>query len=145
MRDALIWLCFAVLLGDARAEEIAGLGRTVEEAKDDARRHVAQTLLDRLENQTPPRTWWRPTFADLDAFIQGPGHAGKTVPDHTFGVLYEWILTVQFPSDGELERRERQAFRRLTSSAIVAGLIALCGLCLAAAKWKQWTAARRSA
>jgi hypothetical protein len=146
MRDAaLVCICFAAFLGDARSEEIAGLGRTVEEAKDDARRHVAQTLLDRLENQSPPRTWWRPTSADLDAFIQGPGRVGKTVPDHPVGVVvHEWILNVQFPTDGELERRDRQAFRGLASSAVVAGLIAICGLWLATAKWKQWTAARRA-
>lgn len=139
---AVLWMCFAIGRGDVAAEEVAGFGLNFEQAKADARLHVEQTLLERLENQTPPRIWWRPTAADFDAFIQGPGRAGER-NDEIEGVR-TWILTVKFPSDGELERRDRQAFRGLASSAVVAGLIAICGLWLATAKWKQWIAARRA-
>ena len=134
----LMLLCAAV----AHADEVDGFGRTLDDAKADARQHALERLQTLLENRTPPLDAWKPTLKDIDGFLDGPGRAGGSVQVEPLGVQHQWIVTVRYPSDGEMELRDRKMARQT-----LAGLAALAAVFGCAAVWAggEWRRAKLKA
>ena len=134
MRAVLLSLAFLAAQG---GEEVPGIGRTLKDAEYDARQHALERLQARLDSADPPRTSWRPTLVEMEAFIRGPGKqvAEKDLP---YG-MYKWNLTVEFPSEGEIERRDQQAWRQRASAIVCAALVAGCGIWVAACAWRMYS------
>ena len=91
------------------AEEIDGFGRTLADAKLDARQHTLERLQEKLASREPPLIAWRPTLADVEGFLEGPGAAGGSVHVEPLGIQIRWKLAVRFPTDQEMALRDRQA------------------------------------
>jgi hypothetical protein len=112
-------------------EEVPGFGRTVEDAKSDARQHALKMLRDRLAMHDPPLTAWEPTLRDIEALIDNPGHAGPSDIVEPIGLQHRWILPVRFPSDEEMVRRELQTQRgKATVWVLIAASVLLVGVAL---------------
>ena len=107
----------------AFAEEIAGFGRGVEEAKRVARQVALENLQERLARHKPPLSAWQPTLADIDSMLDGPGKAGPS--NFVEGVRHSWVLNVHFPTDSEMELRDRRIQRQY--GAALAALAAVAG------------------
>ena len=133
-------IAIALVMGAfARADDVAGFGRSVEDAKLDARQHVLERLGELLRNHEPPLTRWQPSLADIEDFVSDPGRAGPSVHVEPLGLQHQWILPVRFPESAELARRDRQSRRREMSSLfLVAATVA------AAAIWVITTTRKRS-
>ncbi len=138
-------VAFALVLlfasaANSSADEIDGFGRTLADAKLDARQHALERLQEKLANREPPLDAWRPTLTDVERFLEGPGSAGPSVHVEPLGIQINWKLPVRFPTDEEMVLRDRQARRQFGS--VVAALAAIAGL----ASWwgyASWQARRR--
>ena len=120
------WLSLAT--ADASVD-VTGIGRTVEDARLDARQHALESLLARLVTHDPPLTAWQPTLADIERLVQGPGRAGKSVESVPgVGVHKQWIVPIREMTEDEILQRDRRAGRE--HQAGVAFLIAMTGLAL---------------
>ncbi len=120
MSGILLVLVFLFLRGSGTAagpanaaplDEVAGFGRTVDDAKADARQHVLEVLKKRLETHDPPLQAWTPSLSDVEPLLRGPGKAGPSVHVEPLGLQHQWILEVRFPSSEALARRDRQTQR----------------------------------
>ena len=123
------WLSLAA--ADA-PREAKGYGRTLDEAKVDARQHEVQKLQARLAAHDPPLSAWQPTLADIERFVLGPGQAGKAVDlGKGEGVHQQWILPVREMTEDEILQRDRRAQREHEAGVVF--LIAMTGLALGVA------------
>jgi hypothetical protein len=124
----------------APSQLVTGIGRTVDDAKLDARQHALESLQARLATHEPPLTAWQPTLADIERLVQGPGQAGKSLNSLPgAGVHKQWIVQIREMSEEELLQRDRRAARE--HRAGVALLAAMTGLAL----WLAATALRSRA
>ena len=121
-------------LASAGPSEVAssastGIGRTVEDAKLDARQGALKKLQDRLLEHDPPLTEWQPTLADVERLLLGPGTAGNFVePVPGVGVHKQWIVQMRRMTEDELLQRDRQAER--AHQVGIGFLIVMTGLAL---------------
>jgi hypothetical protein len=136
--------CLSLAAPDAEREVVKGFGRTIDEAKLDARQAEIQNLKARLAAHDPPLTTWQPTLADVERLVQGPGRAGKSdEPMPGAGVHIVWLLPIRQMTEDEIVQRDRRAAREHQSG--VAFLIVMTGLALgvAALALGSWRSDRR--
>jgi hypothetical protein len=109
--------------------DVTGIGRTVDDAKLDARQHALEGLQARLALHDPPLTAWQPTLLDVERLVQGPGRAGKSVESVPgVGVHKQWIVPIREMTEDEILQRDRRAGRE--RQAGIGFLIAMTGLAL---------------
>jgi hypothetical protein len=125
----------SMIAGFARAEDVDGFGRTVEDAKRDARLHALQELQARL-NLSEALTPWQPTSADVEGMLENPGRAGAAFDVKGLGVQYRWVLPVRFPSPEEVDRRALAARRQFAAGSMI--VVAVAGL----SAWWGWKRVR---
>jgi hypothetical protein len=123
------WLSLATL---DPTVEVTGIGRTVNDAKLDARQHALEGLQARLATHDPPLTAWQPTLADIERLVQGLGRAGKSVESVPgVGVHTQWIVPIREMTEDEILQRDRRAQREQEAGVVF--LIAMTGLALGVA------------
>ena len=108
-----------------------GIGRTVEDAKLDARQGALKELQKLLAKHDPPLTEWQPTLADVERLLLGSGTAGnfvEPVPGDRRCIGGARSMQMRRMSDDELLQRDRQAER--THQAGIGFLIVMTGLVL---------------
>jgi hypothetical protein len=138
-RMARIALIGLMLLGSglAHADDVDGFGRTLDDAKADARQHALERLQTLLENHMPPLDAWKPTLKDMDGFLDGPGRAGGSVQVEPLGVQHQWIVTVRYPSDAEMEQRDRKTARQTLARMVMLAAIAGCAAAWVGSEWRR--------
>lgn len=126
---------FTLLLavGSSRAEDVEGFGRTVEEAKLDARQHLLDRLTDRMRAMNLDLNQWKPTLSDVEPWVVD-GRAAGSVHVEPVGLLHRWVAVVEMPSDGEL-RRLIQAHARRRVAGFVVGILLIGAI--VAAGWRS--------
>jgi hypothetical protein len=97
--------------GLSSIERIKGIGKTVDEAKQDARAVALVMLQGRLLTHDPPLTDWQPTILDVERFVQGQGKAGEAHPIQGGGHVETWVLEVRLPAIDEMERQNERVRR----------------------------------
>ncbi|HEX3315325.1 MAG TPA: hypothetical protein VHR72_10565 [Gemmataceae bacterium] len=123
------WLSLAMV---DPSVEVTGIGRTVADAKLDARQHALEGLQARLATHDPPLSAWQPTLVDIERLVQGPGRAGKSVESVPgVGVHIQWIVPIREMTEDEILQRDRRAAREQEAGVVF--LIAMTGLAVGVA------------
>jgi hypothetical protein len=126
----ILWLSLASAgPGEIAPVKVTGIGRTVEDAKLDARQGALKKLQDQLAEHDPPLLEWQPTLADVERLLLGAGTAGNFIePVPGVGVHKQWIVEMRRMTDDELLQRDRQAER--AHQVGIGFLIVMTGLAL---------------
>lgn len=110
----------------ACGEEVEGFGRTLDDAKADARQHALERLQAKIDAAS--LDGWRPSAREIENYFDGPGRAGTSVHVEPLGVQHQWLITVRFPSTDELLRRDRLVKRQRGVLMASLAFVAACGV-----------------
>jgi len=141
--DMVRWLVFTlgplfVATASEPGVKFTGYGSKVEEAKLAARQLALEGLRQTLAARDPPLRAWQPTLADIERMLDGPGEAGSS--QNELGIHQDsWILTVRFPSDAEIELRDRRISRQQRASLAAMVAIVVAAGWWAALHWRDRT------
>jgi len=118
--------------------KFTGYGTKLEEAKLAARQRALEGFRQTLAGREPPLAAWQPTLADIEGMLDGPGEAGPS--EVVAGVLHHsWVVTVRFPSDAEIELRDRRISRQQRASLAAMVAIVVAAGWWAALHWRDRT------
>ena len=90
----------------------------------------------RLADHQPPLQAWQPSLADIEGMIDGPGQAGPTQIVEGKQLL-SWVLKVRFPSDREMELRDRRIQRQHAAAWVTLTVIAGVAAWSGALSWRE--------
>ncbi|MCI0683986.1 MAG: hypothetical protein L0Y71_17905 [Gemmataceae bacterium] len=151
---ALVWLLTSHAdaesgLAQPARQEIKGIGRTLEVAKQDALREAAAKMQAELLRQQLEH--WRPTERDVQEYLlEGPGREGpvETI-NKELGPLKTWFIPLKIPPEDALRNMDRQAERREVSEArmsltlrAAAALAAVLTIIIGCVQIDEWTRSR---
>jgi hypothetical protein len=116
--------------------EFQGYGARLDEAKLAARQAALESLRQTLAGRDPPLRAWQPTLADIERMLDGPGEAGASVYVNDMH-RDSWIVTVRFPSEAEIELRDRRISRQQGAALAVTAAIVVAAAWWGALHWRE--------
>ena len=132
--------------------EERGFGVTVQDAKNDAVKHLTERLRLIVRQQKPPLYFWRPTPEYVKRhLIQDEGRAGPDFVEDQLGATKTWIYKVKpldWPTLIALDQAAQRAGRRfdriIVGIQVFGGLVLLLVVLMVSSRWAHTAGVRVS-